>query len=394
MTPLAEAYDHRVGSGELSRDPAQEEAIRHLDRFLKNYKKNVSPPGAPRTPGKKLLGALGALGGAGFLEKKKSAAVKGVYLYGGVGRGKTMLMDMLVAQLASPTVRRVHFHAFMLEIHTRLKALHDRARTDDFLGQVATDIAAGTKLLCFDELHVNDIADAMILGPLFSALIDRGVAIIATSNYAPQDLYKGGLQRARFLPFIDVLQKHMDVVHLDSGNDYRLRALSEKGTWFYPLSDQSWGRMMALFETLTGHVSAAPASLEIAGRELPILRADARCAWLDFDTLCRQPRGAADYLALGHAFENIFLDNVPRMDEHTRNEARRFMTLVDNLYDLGRVLVIRAATTPDQLYHGDAHAFEFQRTVSRLLEMQSPEWFSKQYIVTPAKAGAHGKEVR
>lgn len=358
---LAEAYQAKVQSGDVTRDPAQEAAVKHFDAFLTRWQK----------PKK-----------AGFfskISKKNPKNVKGVYLYGGVGRGKTMLMDLLVAHLHNPRVRRVHFHAFMLEIHARLKTIRDAAQTTDFLGTVANDIAHEVDLLCFDELHVNDIADAMILGPLFHELMKRGVSVIATSNYAPDDLYKNGLQRARFLPFIDILKANMDVTYLKSDTDYRLRALSEHGAWFHPLTDNTWSSMNALFEKLTGHVASAT-HLEIDGRSLPIVQADQRCAWLTFDVLCRENRGASDYLALGNVFEAVFVDGVPRLEEGNRDAARRFMTLVDTLYDLGRVLVIRAATTPDLIYQGDSHGFEFQRTISRLLEMQSPEWFAKANI--------------
>lgn len=357
--PLSAEYHARIVAGEIARDPAQEAALRHLDAFIGRWRK-------PRR--RSVIQKL---------THQKMPPIKGVYLYGGVGRGKTMLMDMLVRHVNTDRARRVHFHAFMLEIHGRLKVIRDAAQTDDFLGTVAHDIAIETDLLCFDELHVNDIADAMILGPLFSSLLSRGVAIVATSNYPPDELYKGGLQRARFLPFIEVLKKNMDVVRLDSATDYRLRALSEAGAWFYPLTDQSWSNMDHLFETLTDHARLSGTGIEIDGRRLPITRADARNAFLTFDVLCRENRGAADYLALAAAFENIFVDGVPSMDDDLRNEARRFMTLVDTLYDKKKVLVVRAGARPENLYAGSANAFEWQRTVSRLLEMQSPEWFNR-----------------
>ena len=214
----------------------------------------------------------------------------------------------------------------------------------------------------------------MILGPLFEKLMGAGVAVVATSNYKPDDLYKDGLQRSRFLPFIDLLKANMDVVFLDSPTDYRVRALSERGTWFCPLGDQSWGQMATLFETLAGTNKISADTLAIEGRKLPITRTDGRHAWIEFDTLCREARGAVDYLALGNTYHAVFVDNIPRMAEENRNELRRFMTLIDTLYDLKRVFVARAATTPDKLYSGDSHGFEFQRTLSRLLEMQSPDW--------------------
>lgn len=361
---LAELYQQRVEQGAITRDPAQEYAALQFDLFVERWNR-------PRT--------------AGLISRLKGRArkpVKGVFLYGGVGRGKTMLMDMLVGALHADDVRRVHFHAFMLEIHARLKVLRDKGQTDDILPRVAEDIARTTKLLCFDELHVNDIADAMIIGGLFEALFDQGVTIIATSNYRPDDLYKDGLQRARFLPFIDLIKQNLEVVRLDSPTDYRLRTLSEKGMWFYPLTDQSWQAMDNLFASLTDDAPAPPTTIQIDGRDLPIDRADQRCAWISFATLCRENRGASDYLALGHVFRIIFVDEVPRLSEDNRNEARRFMTLVDTLYDAGRVLVVRAAATPEHLYDGHANAFEWQRTVSRLLEMQSPDWLARQ-DVTP-----------
>ncbi len=360
---IAYAYHAKVSAGEITRDPAQEYAVQAMDAFLEKWQASRDKP--PKSV-------------IDILKKRKKSSARGLYIYGGVGRGKTMLMDMLVleAKKTTPRVRRVHFHAFMLEIHERLKKLRDtQDYIDDFLGEVAKGIATEIDLLCFDEIHVNDIADAMILGPLFNNLMGAGVALVATSNYAPDDLYRDGLQRARFLPFIDLLKSRMDVVFLDSLTDYRMRALSERGTWFYPLGDQSWGQMVSLFETLTGNTNTPAATLDIGGRSLHILRADAHHAWIEFETLCREARGAADYLALGHTYRAVFVDNVPRMTEENRNELRRFMTLVDTLYDLGCILVVRAAAAPDDLYSGDSHGFEFQRTLSRLLEMQSPEWW-------------------
>lgn len=365
MQPLLKLYKDRIAQGAITADPAQEKAALRLDAFATNWL-----AAAEKKPG--LLNRLKSK-----IHAPGQGPVKGIYLYGGVGRGKSMLMDLLVESLANPRVRRVHFHAFLLEVNARLKTLRDAGGTDDFMGDVASGIAADTDLLCFDELHVNDIADAMILGTLFSELFARGVSVVATSNYPPDELYKDGLQRARFLPFIALLKKQMEIVWLDSPHDYRFRALSEKGTWFSPLNDQSWGAMNTVFETLTGHQPTHPASVDISGRNLPIERTDGRCAWVSFEVLCRENRGAVDYITLGETYETVFVDNVPRMSEDTKNEARRFMTLVDTLYDAAKVMVFRAATTPDRLYEGDTHGFEFQRTVSRLLEMQSPEWLAK-----------------
>lgn len=357
---LLETYKTRVGAGELISDLAQGAAARILSDFVASYDHIT-----PKT-------------GLKFLLKKRQKTPNGLYIWGSVGRGKTMLMDMLVASIRHKKVRRVHFHAFMLEIHGRLKDLRAKGDDDAILQTLAGDLASETDLLCFDELHVNDIADAMILGPLFEALFQAGTTIVATSNYAPQDLYKDGLQRARFEPFIDLLKSHMKVVHVDSPTDYRLRALSEQGAWFSPLTDHSWSQMNTLFETLSDHQPIHAASLDVQGRELPIQRAAGHAAWCDFATLCEEARGAVDYLTLGEAYTTVFLDGVPVMNEESRNQARRFMTLVDTLYDQKRVLVVRAATTPEKLYSGDTGSFEFQRTLSRLIEMQSPDWFSSQ----------------
>lgn len=358
---LLDAYKARVKSGDLIADPAQSAAAKILSDFVTSYD----------VPSQKT--------GLKFLLKKRQKTPTGLYIWGSVGRGKTMLMDLLVASIKHKKVRRVHFHAFMLEIHARLKDLRAKGDDDQLIKSLAGNIAAETDLLCFDELHVNDIADAMILGSLFDALFQAGTTVIATSNYAPDDLYKDGLQRARFLPFIDLLKSHVRVVYLDSPTDYRFRALSEQGAWFAPLTDFSWNGMNTLFETLSDHQRAQSASVDVDGRELPIQRAAGHAAWCDFATLCEEARGAADYLALGNAYTTVFLDGVPMMNEERRNEARRFMTLVDTLYDQKRVLVVRAATSPDKLYSGDTGSFEYQRTLSRLIEMQSADWFKNRH---------------
>lgn len=352
---LLDTYQARINNGELISDPAQAKAARALSDFVTAFDVIHKP--------KRTL----------FKKKPTKTAMRGLYVWGGVGRGKTMLMDMLVASIKNKKVRRVHFHAFMLEVHARLKSI---GNIENPLTILASDIANDIDLLCFDELHVNDIADAMILGPLFEALDKTGVTLILTSNYAPDDLYKNGLQRARFLPFIEHIKSHMDIIEVDSPTDYRLRALTDNGTWFMPLSDQSWGAMDNLFETLTNHETAHATSINIGGRELPIQRAAGHIAWCDFKTLCVENRGASDYIALGTAFDIIFIDNIRHMDEHHRNEARRFMTLIDTLYDMKRVVIIRAACQPADTYSGSTHKFEYDRTLSRLIEMQSPDWFS------------------
>lgn len=373
-SPLLALYAARIDGGLLQPDPAQFAVLQTLDAFRTCF---LARPTRRR----------------GLFAKPRQA-MQGLYIHGGVGRGKTMLMDLLTESLpaAETRWRRVHFHAFMLEIHDRLNTLrHGRSgapepkKMEAIWPRIACDIATAIDLLCFDELHVNDIADAMILGPLCQALHGAGVTLIATSNYAAHDLYKNGLQRDRFLPFLDFLAAHTTDVPLVSDTDYRQRALSESGVYFCPLTDQSWLRMTSLIERLTAHAKLGPTQLSFKGRTLDIPMAGHGLAWLQFQTLCGEARGTEDYLAIGSHFSVLVLDNVPRMAESSRNEVRRFMTLIDTLYDLKRVVVIRAAVPPMGLYDGDTHKFEFERTISRLLEMQSPDWFSRltQGTITP-----------
>ncbi len=364
-SPLA-AYKTRIDRGELRGDPAQEKAVAALDTVYNRL--------TARPEKKGLIARVTKRGG--------KQAVKGLYLYGGVGRGKSMLMDLFAHALGDDIPhRRIHFHAFMLETHAGLKALREKWARDgegELLETLAKDIAKKLDVLCFDEFHVTDIADAMILGPLFKALFAQGVCVIATSNWAPKDLYKDGLQRQRFLPFIDTLKANMDVLEVDGGTDYRMRALSENGVYFFPLADPVRVRVEALFETLTGHNPVMPETMNVGGRGLHIARAGEGVAYIEFDELCKKPRGASDYLELARQYHTVFIDNVPALDDGRRDWAKRFMTLIDALYDERVQVVITAAAPPENLYTGDELAFEFARTVSRLIEMQSPAWFARK----------------
>jgi len=362
MTPgPLHAYESRIRSGETRPDIAQQAAVISLQNLYDDLIAN--------TGRKRFLAGL-----------KKKARIPGLYLYGGVGRGKSMLMDMFVQTASGLRVRRVHFHAFMIGVHAALREKREswaKKGEGELLDVVARDAAKDIDVLCFDEFHVNDIADAMLLGPLFAALFDLNVTIIATSNYPPDLLYKDGLQRARFLPFIDVLKQNMKIINVDSGIDYRQRALSENGVYFWPNAEPVRARMESLFETLANHNPAPPTTLTVKGRDLPVQRAAHGIAWLTFEELCARPRGAEDYLALADAFYILFIDGVPQLDDDRRDWAKRFMTLIDALYDRQRQVVICAAAPPDSLYAGRDLAFEFARTVSRLTEMQSPEWFAR-----------------
>ena len=300
----------------------------------------------------------------------KGKAPKGFYIWGGVGRGKTMIMDLFYKHVPCDRKRRVHFNIFMLDVHSNVQLLREDGKGKDPLQQIAKDISKDVRLLCFDEFQVYDIADAMVLSELFKALFAEGVIVIATSNVAPDDLYKDGLQRARFLPFIPLVKKHMEVLHLDSPTDYRQQALRENGVYFI----QQETKMARVFDALTNGVRPVSEMVQVKGRTIPIEKAVDGHAWVSFTELCEKPRAAADYQALANTYHTVFINDVPRMGYDRRNEAKRFILLIDTLYDAGRRVVINAETEPQKLYHGDDHAFEFERTISRLLEMQGEEY--------------------
>jgi len=307
--------------------------------------------------------------------------INGLYIHGGVGRGKTMIMDLFFDALPIAEKRRVHFNIFMLDVHNTIKLMREDGNVADPFKIIGRDIASKIRVLCFDEFQIYDIADAMVLSELFRTLFAEGVTVIATSNVAPNDLYKDGLQRARFLPFIPLIEKHMEVLFLDSPTDYRQQALNDDGVYF--IQDQS--KMQALFDKLIFPNTAKPEIIKIKKRDLPIEKSCGRMAWIGFPELCEKPRAAADYKGLADAYDTILLNNVPRMGYDRRNECKRFILLIDTLYDAGKRLVINAETEPQKLYDGKDHAFEFERTISRLLEMQGEEYLlttSQENLVT------------
>ncbi|MBN8551529.1 MAG: AFG1 family ATPase [Caulobacterales bacterium] len=312
--------------------------------------------------------------------------VRGLYLWGPPGRGKSLLMDLFFQTVDEPKKRRAHFHAFMADVQARIqiwrtgdramrKQVFGTARGDDPIAPLARLIASQARLLCFDELQVTDIADAMILGRLFEALFSEGVVLVCTSNRPPTDLYKDGINRQLFEPFIAMIQDRCRVVELKGGHDWRLEHLKSAQVWFSP--DQT-ARFDALWDRLKGQAHEAPATLDIAGRKVVIARSVGSMARDTFADLCERPLGPSDYLALAARFDTLFLEGVPRLTPDRREAARRFVTLVDALYEARVRLVVEAEAEPDDLYPAGIGAFEFERTASRLYEMRSADWLKNK----------------
>jgi cell division protein ZapE len=303
--------------------------------------------------------------------------VTGLYLWGGVGRGKTWLMDLFFASLPFSERRRRHFHRFMHDVHDELKRLRQRRSP---LDHIAATIARDTRVLCFDELFVSDIADAMILGGLFEGLWRRGVTLVATSNVPPGELYKDGLQRQRFLPVIALLEKYLEVLPVAGATDYRLRQLTRAGTYLVAGAADTAARLEALFRELGGAQVQHGGTLQIEGRPLAVLRVGHGAVWCSFEALCAGPRSQDDYIEIAREFQAVFVSDVPVLDAEHEDEARRFVALVDELYDRNVKLVVSAAAAPAQLYRGTRVRALFERTVSRLTEMQSEEYLARPHL--------------
>jgi cell division protein ZapE len=373
-----EQYRTLVSEGEIERDAAQEAIAARLTRLEERLAQHRLSRKSSH------LGWL-------FATKNPAEPIKGLYIHGDVGRGKTMLMDLFFAASAVKRKRRAHFHEFMADVHERVHAYRQKTKSgevtnDDPIGLTAAALAEESWLLCFDEFHVTDIADAMILGRLFRRLFEAGVVVVATSNVEPDELYKDGLNRALFLPFVALLQRHMDVVRLAAPKDFRLEKLSAQPVWYVPADEDAEVALDNAWQRLTGTLSGEPCDIAAKGRIIRVPEAARGVARFSFRQLCGQPLGASDYLRIAHDFHTVILENVPVMDYPQRNEAKRFIALIDTLYDNAVKLVASAAAEPAALYLAtDGYeANEFKRTASRLIEMRSEE-----YLALP-----HGHNVR
>lgn len=364
MTTVLAAYDALVAAGELKADPEQRAAAERLN-LLQQELEAVPPRGS-------LLWRLTG---------RKPEAPRGVYLWGAVGRGKSMLMDLFYDQLHINRKRRVHFHAFMLDVHARMREVR-KSESGDPIPLVADALVENVRCLAFDEMVVNNSADAMILSRLFTALIDRGVTVVATSNRPPKDLYKDGLNREHFLPFIALVEAKLDVMGLNGPTDYRRDRLGDGARWFVPADDKASAALSAAFFRLTDYPPEDRAhvptlDLDVGGgRTLHVPKALKGVAVFSFKRLCGEARGASDYLAVARHFHAVIIVGISRMGPENRNEAARFVTLIDALYEFKVKLLASAAAMPDQLYIAGDGAFEFERTVSRLAEMQSDDYLA------------------
>ncbi|WP_457091584.1 cell division protein ZapE [Microvirga sp. P5_D2] len=363
-------YDALVSAGAIERDPAQVKLLRRLETLAEA----LGQVRLARKPS-----ALGWL----FGKKTQAAPLRGLYVWGSVGRGKTMLMDLFFEALPVRRKRRVHFHAFMADVHERIHAFRQKLKTgeakgDDPIAPVAEALAEEAWVLCFDEFTVTDIADAMILGRLFTALFAHGVVVIATSNVEPSRLYEGGLNRSLFLPFIDLLQDRMEIVKLESRTDFRLEKLAGSPVFYAPANEHSRTALTRAFKSLTGRESGKPLTLTVKGHPVEVPQAAGGVARFSFEDLCSKPLGASDFLTVAEEFHTVVLENIPVMSFERRNEAKRFIMLIDALYDAHVKLLASADAEATELYQADSgrEAFEFDRTVSRLIEMRSEEYLS------------------
>jgi cell division protein ZapE len=368
---ISARYSSLVAAGEIERDLAQEAVIARLARLN------------DRLAVRRLARKSSSLGWLFGKRVRAETDAKGLYIWGEVGRGKTMLMDLFFAACPVRRKRRAHFHAFMLDVHERLRSYRNKLKFGEISGSdpvilTADDLAEEAWVLCFDEFHVTDIADAMILGRLFTRLFERNVIVVATSNVEPAELYREGLNRALFLPFIDLLSEYLDVERLDARTDFRLEKLIDMPVWHVPADDAAMRALDAAWRRITGGQRARAIDLTVKGHRLHVPCAALGAARFSFGDLCERPLGAVDYLRIAHDFHTVVIDRVPVLAYSQRNEAKRFIALIDSLYDASVKLLASAAAQPAALYLGTEgyEASEFKRTASRLIEMGSTEYLA------------------
>jgi cell division protein ZapE len=367
----------RRAAGQVRADPVQEKIVERLQAVHDQLAAM-----AAHAPAKQGFWARLGFGGP----EKPPTGPHGLYIWGPVGRGKSMLMDLFFDDAPVAKKRRVHFHEFMLEVHDRLHRRREELAAQgappeaDTIVPIAKAIAQETRLLCFDEFQVTNIADAMILGRLFETLFEEGLTVIATSNRAPDDLYKNGLQRDRFLPFIELLKQRLEILELGGGRDYRMDRIRELDVYLTPLGAWATAKLDEAFRTLSGGADGEPRVLRTQGRDVPVPRAAPGVAMADYMDWCARPMGAADFLCIADHFHTVILAEIPKMGPDSQDKAARFVTMIDSFYERKVKFVCSAAASPGKLYTEGDGAFEFQRTVSRLMEMQSPEYLALPHI--------------
>jgi cell division protein ZapE len=360
MSTPYQKYQELISDHKIHPDPHQKKAIEHLHRLHAAITEKAQSRTSKFWPS--------------WRKKEASHSMKGLYIHGSVGRGKSMLMDLFYDCLpAAVPKKRAHFHEFMISVHDYLHKARQGDEADKAVTAFAKEISEQAKVLCFDEFHVTDIADAMILGRLFGALFARGVVVISTSNWPPCRLYENGLQRERFLPFIDLLKSSMDVLALDGPIDYRLQNMAEADIYFWPLGQNAQRKMDEIFRSLAKGTPPAVEKITVKGRDIHVLAAG-KTARFTFAELCEKPHGAEDYLNISNKYDTVLIEKIPKLGYDRRNEAKRFMILIDALYEAQCNLVVSADAPIEKLYTGADHAFEFERTISRIIEMQSEDY--------------------
>lgn len=364
FSPL-ERYERDIAAGHLRRDRAQSRAMDHIQALYEALIADGESAFALLKHARKVL------------RKRARRPVKGLYLWGEVGRGKTMLVDVFFDCLPFPEKRRMHFHRFMHKIHHKLKQLKD---VENPLQRVADRFAEEARVICFDEFHVGDIADAMLLGNLLEALFERGVTLVATSNTAPDRLYWGGLQRERFRPAIALIKAHTEIVHLDGHIDHRLRFLDKAEIYHCPLGSAAEQGLRSSFQHLAPDAGSVGGELEIDDRPITTVCQADGVVWFEFEAICGGPRAPSDYIEIARTFQTVLIGNIPQLKEEDNDKAKRLINLVDELYDRRVKLIVSAAVPPDQLYRGTRLAQEFQRTVSRLEEMRTHAYLAKPHV--------------